>query len=68
MRRTIASILKAYRIEHNLTQLEIAKEMGFTVGTYNRLEKGNTKVTTVTVDKIAKFLNMDVVSVRKLLK
>lgn len=68
MRKTIASMLKTYRIEHNLTQLEMAKEIGFTVGTYNRLEKGNTNVTTVTVDKIARFLAMDVVSVRKLLK
>ncbi len=68
MRKTIASMLKTYRIEHNLTQLEMAKEIGFTVGTYNRLEQGNTNVTTVTVDKIARFLAMDVVSVRRLLK
>ena len=64
----ISERLKKYRLEHNLTQEEIAKELGVSIATYNALENGHTNVYTTTVDKIANLLCTDVKYVRKNLK
>lgn len=68
MRNTISQRLKKYRFERNLTQEEMAKEIGISVTTYNHLEQGNTSVYTGTIDKLAEFFCIDVIAVRKLLK
>ena len=64
----ISQRLKQYRLEHNLTQLEMSKVLGVSITTYNALESGKTNVNTDTVDKISKLLAIDVTSVRKNLK
>lgn len=63
----ISERLKKYRLEHNLTQLEMAKVLKVSITTYNALENGKTNVTTVTVDKISELLQIDVYKVRKCL-
>ena len=63
----ISERLKKYRLEHNLTQLEMAKVLNVSITTYNALENGKTNVTTVTVDKISELLQIDVCKVRKCL-
>lgn len=63
----ISKRLKKYRLEHNLTQLEMAKVLKVSITTYNALENGKTNVTTITVDKISELLQIGVCEVRKCL-
>lgn len=64
MEKLICDRLKQYRMDHNLTQHEMAKVLGVSIGTYNALEKGRKNVTTGTVDKIATLLKITVKKVR----
>ena len=59
--------LKKYRLDHNLTQLSMAKELGVSIRTYNRLENGHTALNTSTVSKISNLLKISVKTVRGLL-
>ncbi len=63
----ISEKLKQYRLNHNLTQFDMAKELHVSVTTYNHLENGHNTVNTKTVAKIAKLLEIDVSKVRKCL-
>lgn len=63
--KKISERLKEYRLNHNLTQEEMAKELGVSVATYNWLENGKTNLNTDTIDKISNLLNMPVDKVRK---
>ena len=63
--KKISERLKEYRLNHNLTQEEMAKELDVAVATYNRLENGKTSIYTDTIDKISKLLNIPVDKVRK---
>lgn len=65
--KKISEKLKTYRLEHNLTQFDMAKELHVSVTTYNHLENGHNSVNTKTVDKIATLLNISVKKVRKCL-
>ena len=62
--KKISERLKKYRLDHNLTQHEMAKVLGVSVPTYNLLENGKSSVNTGTVDKIAQILEIDVKTVR----
>ena len=65
--KSISERLKTYRLDHNLTQYDMAKELHVSVTTYNHLENGHNAVNTKTVDKISKLLEIDVKKVRKCL-
>lgn len=65
--KKISERLKTYRLDHNLTQFDMAKELHVSVTTYNHLENGHTAVNTKTVDKLSKLLEMPVDKVRKCL-
>ena len=65
--KKISEKLKEYRLDHNLTQFDMAKELHVSVTTYNHLENGHTAINTKTVDKISKLLNINVKKVRKCL-
>ena len=57
--------LKKYRLDHNLTQPEMAVKLGVSIGTYNALENGRTELNTGTIDKISKLLRISVKTVRE---
>jgi len=63
--KKISERLKEYRFYHNLTQAQMAKLVGVSITTYNHLENGFTSLQTKTVDKLSRFLEMDVCKVRK---
>ena len=65
--KKISERLKEYRLNHNLTQFEMANELHVSVTTYNHLENGHVNVNTDTVDKLSSLLNMPVDKVRKCL-
>lgn len=67
MKKRISERLKQYRLDHNLTQLEMCESLGISIVTYNALENGKTNINTNTVDKLSQLLELDVKKVRELL-
>lgn len=52
----LSDLLKRYRMDHALTQEEMAEKIGINRCLYNQIEKGKTKVSSRTIKKIAKAL------------
>ena len=65
--KKISERLKEYRLNHNLTQYEMSKQLHVSVSTYNWLENGKSVINTKTTAKIAQLLDIDISKVRKLL-
>lgn len=55
---SIKENIERIRIEHHLSQTEMAKELGISRNTYRKLEKGNTKLISDNVFKIANLLKV----------
>ena len=62
--KKISEKLKQYRLDHNLTQYQMARELKVSVTTYNHLENGHKDVNTKTVAKISELLELDAKKVR----
>lgn len=52
--------LKQLRLSYNLTQKELAEELGTSQATYNKWEAGSVSPTLTSVEKIAKFFDVPV--------
>jgi DNA-binding XRE family transcriptional regulator len=52
----LENLLKQYRKDHALTQEEMAEKIGINRCLYNQIEKGKTKVSSKTIQKVAKAL------------
>lgn len=52
----LSDLLKRYRMDHALTQEEMAAKIGINRCLYNQIEKGKTKVSNKTIQKVAKAL------------
>ena len=63
----IGDILKSYRLEHNMTQSEMAKKIGICLSYYNQIEKNKVKPGILTIRLIAKVLKLDQSIMRGLL-
>ena len=48
--------LRAKRVEKGYTQNTLAKELGVSLATYNRYEKGHTEMTETMISKVLKIL------------
>ena len=55
---SIKENIERIRTEHHLSQAEMAKELGISRNAYRKLEKGETKLISDTVFKIADVLNV----------
>ena len=59
--------LKKHRLNHNLTQSEMAKKLGTSQSYYSQLETGRKKPGFQMVNKIAKVLKVQASVIRELL-
>lgn len=65
MKKSIAERLKEYRLNHNLTQLEMANTLGVSIKTYNDLENSRANPNTDTIDKLSKLLKLTYKTIRE---
>lgn len=59
--------LKEYRINHNLTQKQMAKKLRTSQSYYSAIEKGRLKPGFVLINRIGRVLKKDVSEIRNLL-
>lgn len=63
----LGSYLKEYRLDHNLTQRDMANKLGITNSYYNALENNKVKPGIATINKISKLLKVKPKFIREVL-
>lgn len=61
----IGKKIKELRIKQNITQEDIAEKLEISRQKYSRIENGQSNITYITLDKIAKYLGVDIREITK---
>ena len=64
----LADLLVKYRKDHALTQQEVAAKLGINRCLYNQIEKGKKAISSRTIQKIARLLNLKPENIVDMLK